>query len=145
MFFLAILFGFIEIFRNLGNYIGVNLSGHFLFGLALNFQFQPLHYCVWRKCCLLCKRFYSFCYPRKQAVILGDQAVSPIEIASWVIASGPRWHSKEILQIYQQCQICWFSRLICQSKRNSQSFMCYRFATTCIYVNSSFVEFPHVV
>ena len=60
----------------------VNLSGHFLFVLALNFQIQRVHYCVWRKCCLLCKRFDSFCYPRKQVVILDDQALSPIEIAS---------------------------------------------------------------
>ena len=60
----------------------VNLSGHFLFVLALNFQIQRVHYCVWWKCCLLCKPFDSFCYPRKQVVILGDQALSPIEIAS---------------------------------------------------------------
>ena len=59
----------------------VNLSEHFLFVLALNFQIQRLHYRVWRKCCLLCKRFDLFCYPRKQVVILGDQTLSPIEIA----------------------------------------------------------------
>ena len=118
----------------------VNLSGHFLFVLALNFQIQRVHYCVWRNCCLLCKPFDSFCYPRKQVVILGDQALSPIEIVSWIIASGQRWHSKEILLVYQQCQICCFSHfLICQSKGNSQSFMCYWLATTCIYVNSSWV------
>ena len=60
----------------------MNFSGHFLFVLALNFQIQRLHYCPWRKCCLLCKRLDSFCYPTKQVVILGDQALSPIEIAS---------------------------------------------------------------
>ena len=60
----------------------VNLFGHFLLLLALSFQIQRVHYCVWRKCCLLCKPFDSFCYPRKQVVILGDQALSPIEIAS---------------------------------------------------------------
>ena len=49
---------------------------------------------------------------------------------------------KEILLVYQQCQICCFSHfLICQSKGNSQSFICYRLATTCIYVNSSFIVF----
>ena len=119
----------------------VNLSGCFLFVLAFNFQIQCLHYCVWRKCCLLCKQFDSFCYPRKQVYNdSGWPSKSPIEIVSWIIASGPRWHSKEILLVYQQCQICCFSDfLICQSKGNSQSFMCYRLATTCIYVNSSWV------
>ena len=35
--------------------------------------------------------------------------------------------------------------LICQSKGNSQIFMCYRLAATCIYLNSSFVEFSMVI
>ena len=109
-------------------------------------KIQRVHYCVWRKCCLLCKQLDSFCCPRKQVVILGDQVLSPIEIASWIIASGPRWQPNKILLVYQQCQIFCFSRfLICQSKGNSQSFMCYRLATTCIYVNSSFVEFSMVI
>ena len=61
-----------------------------------------------------------------------------------VIASGPHWHPKEILQAYQQCQICCFDHvLICE--RKFKSFMFYWFATTCIYVNSSFVEFPLIV
>ena len=133
-------------FRNLGNYIDGEFIWALFVYLALNFQIQRLHYFFWRKCCLLSQRFDSFCYPRKKVVILGDQALSPIEIASWIIASGPRWHSKEILVVYQQCQIFCFSRfLICQSKGNSQKFLCYLLATTCIYLNSSFVEFPMVV
>ena len=57
-----------------------------------------------------------------------------------------RWYSKEILQVYQQCQVRCFSRfLICHPKEDSKSFMCYCFATTYIYVNSSFIEFPLVV
>ena len=88
--FLVILYGFNEIFRDLGNYI----DGKFIF-ISLNFQFRRLHSCVWKKCCLLRKRFDSSCHPRKQVVILSDQVLSPIETASWVIASCPRWHSKK--------------------------------------------------
>ena len=124
----------------------VNLSGNFLFILASNFQFRLLHYCVRRKCCLLCKRIYSLC-PRKEIVIIGW--LNSISIGNCVVSYS--WLSmlrlEEILKVYQQCQICCFNHVlsIYQSKGNSQSFMYYQFATTCIYVKSSLAEFSLVV
>ena len=98
MFFLVILYRFNEIFTD-GKFIWarfVCFSLMFVFGGSAVCYINDL---------------IRFLYPRKQVVIPGDQALSLIEIMLWVIASGPHWHPKEILQIYQQCQICCFDHV----------------------------------
>ena len=128
----------------------VNLSRNSLFVLALNFQFRHLHYCVWRNCCLLCKRFDSF-YPRKEVVILGWSNSISIRNSVVVMAGPPCWEKTSFPSLSSfpslATEIFCFNHVlsIYQSKGNSKNFMYYRFATSCIYVNSSFVEFLHTV
>ena len=62
-----------------------------------------------RKWCLLCKRFNSFCYLRKKQLILGWSNFISNRNCD---VSSPRWHTKEILQVYQQCQICCLNRVL---------------------------------
>ena len=112
-----------------------------MFVLALNFLF---HVYIVVKWCLPCKRYDSFSYPGKQAVIPGDETLSPIEFASWVIAMFVHVDARGRFWKFISVKFVTLTVSV-QSKGNTQSFMCYRFATTCTYVNSSYVEYALIV